>query len=28
MTRPEITEAIGRLDDLTRRLRVECPWDR
>jgi uncharacterized protein YabN with tetrapyrrole methylase and pyrophosphatase domain len=24
----EITEAIGRLDDLTRRLRVECPWDR
>jgi MazG family protein len=28
VTRPEITEAIGRLDDLTRRLRVECPWDR
>jgi uncharacterized protein YabN with tetrapyrrole methylase and pyrophosphatase domain len=24
----EITEAIGRLDELTRRLRVECPWDR
>jgi uncharacterized protein YabN with tetrapyrrole methylase and pyrophosphatase domain len=24
----EITAAIGRLDDLTRRLRVECPWDR
>ncbi len=26
--RTEITEALGRLDDLTRRLRVECPWDR
>jgi uncharacterized protein YabN with tetrapyrrole methylase and pyrophosphatase domain len=25
---PEITEALGRLDDLTRRLRSECPWDR
>jgi uncharacterized protein YabN with tetrapyrrole methylase and pyrophosphatase domain len=25
---PEITEALGRLDDLTRRLRVACPWDR
>ena len=24
----EITEALGRLDELTRRLRVECPWDR
>src|SRR5690242_4322127 len=24
----EITEALGRLDDLTRRLRRECPWDR
>ena len=24
----EITEALGRLDALTRRLRVECPWDR
>ena len=24
----EITEALGRLDDLTRRLRLECPWDR
>ena len=23
-----ITEALGRLDELTRRLRVECPWDR
>jgi MazG family protein len=28
MARPEIVEALGRLDDLTRRLRVECPWDR
>src|SRR3954463_15298301 len=29
MTTPaEITEALGRLDALTRRLRVECPWDR
>ena len=28
-TRPsEITEALGRLDALTRQLRVECPWDR
>jgi MazG family protein len=25
---PEITEALGRLDQLTRRLRRECPWDR
>lgn len=24
----EIQDALGRLDDLTRRLRVECPWDR
>ena len=24
----EITEALGRLDELTRRLRVACPWDR
>jgi uncharacterized protein YabN with tetrapyrrole methylase and pyrophosphatase domain len=24
----EITNALGRLDELTRRLRVECPWDR
>jgi uncharacterized protein YabN with tetrapyrrole methylase and pyrophosphatase domain len=24
----EVTEAVGRLDELTRRLRVECPWDR
>jgi uncharacterized protein YabN with tetrapyrrole methylase and pyrophosphatase domain len=29
MTTPaEITGALGRLDALTRRLRVECPWDR
>ncbi|MBA2262444.1 MAG: nucleoside triphosphate pyrophosphohydrolase [Solirubrobacterales bacterium] len=28
MSRPEVTAALGRLDDLTRRLRVECPWDR
>jgi uncharacterized protein YabN with tetrapyrrole methylase and pyrophosphatase domain len=27
-TRAEITEALGRLDELTRRLRTECPWDR
>ncbi|HEU4657466.1 MAG TPA: MazG family protein [Capillimicrobium sp.] len=27
-SRDEITEALGRLDDLTRRLRRECPWDR
>jgi MazG family protein len=26
--RAEIEEAVGRLDELTRRLRVECPWDR
>jgi MazG family protein len=26
--REEITQALGALDDLTRRLRVECPWDR
>jgi MazG family protein len=24
----DIVEALRRLDDLTRRLRVECPWDR
>jgi MazG family protein len=24
----EIVDALARLDDLTRRLRVECPWDR
>ncbi|MEA2231067.1 MAG: nucleoside triphosphate diphosphatase [Solirubrobacteraceae bacterium] len=28
MSAPEITAALGRLDDLTRRLRAECPWDR
>ena len=30
MTEPpeEIVEALRRLDGLTRRLRVECPWDR
>jgi len=28
VTAPEITDALGRLDDLTRRLRTECPWDR
>jgi uncharacterized protein YabN with tetrapyrrole methylase and pyrophosphatase domain len=29
MTTPaEISAAIERLDELTRRLRVECPWDR
>ena len=26
--RDDVVEALGRLDDLTRRLRVECPWDR
>jgi MazG family protein len=26
--RQEIVDALGRLDDLTRRLRRECPWDR
>jgi uncharacterized protein YabN with tetrapyrrole methylase and pyrophosphatase domain len=25
---PEISAALGRLDELTRRLRSECPWDR
>ena len=28
MTRPDILDALDRLDDLTRRLRRECPWDR
>jgi uncharacterized protein YabN with tetrapyrrole methylase and pyrophosphatase domain len=28
MSAAEITEALGRLDALTRRLRTECPWDR
>jgi uncharacterized protein YabN with tetrapyrrole methylase and pyrophosphatase domain len=26
--RDEIISALGALDDLTRRLRIECPWDR
>ncbi len=25
---PEITRALERLDAITRRLRIECPWDR
>ncbi len=25
---PEITAALGRLDEITRRLRRDCPWDR
>ena len=25
---PEIVEALARLDEITRRLRRECPWDR
>lgn len=28
MPRDEIISALGALDDLTRRLRIECPWDR
>jgi XTP/dITP diphosphohydrolase/tetrapyrrole methylase family protein/MazG family protein/ATP diphosphatase len=28
VAREDITEALGRLDDLTRRLRAQCPWDR
>ena len=28
MGRPEIPHAVEALDDLTRRLRSECPWDR
>jgi MazG family protein len=28
VARDEIKEAVGRLDDVTRHLRVECPWDR
>ncbi|MDQ5807565.1 MAG: nucleoside triphosphate pyrophosphohydrolase [Actinomycetota bacterium] len=28
MARDEIKEAVGRLDDVTRHLRAECPWDR
>ena len=29
MSQPdEVAQAVGRLDELTRRLRQECPWDR
>jgi len=28
VARQDITEALGRLDDLTRCLRTQCPWDR
>ena len=28
MSRPDVPGAIRRLDDLTRVLRAECPWDR
>ncbi len=28
MSRPDVPGAVGRLDDLTRVLRAECPWDR
>jgi MazG family protein len=28
VSRPDIQEALARLDEITRRLRVECPWDR
>ena len=28
MSRPEIQEALARLDEITRRLRRDCPWDR
>jgi MazG family protein len=28
VSRAEIKDALVRLDDLTRRLRTECPWDR
>jgi ATP diphosphatase len=28
VTRPDIPEALAALDELTRRLRRECPWDR
>jgi ATP diphosphatase len=24
----DVAQAVGRLDELTRRLRQECPWDR
>ena len=28
MSRQELAGAVGRLDEITRRLRRECPWDR
>lgn len=28
MSGQDATQAVARLDELTRRLRVECPWDR
>ena len=28
MSRDDIAAAVGRLDELTRRLRRDCPWDR
>jgi MazG family protein len=28
VSRPDIERAVGRLDELARRLRRECPWDR
>jgi MazG family protein len=28
VSRLEIQEALARLDEITRRLRVDCPWDR
>jgi MazG family protein len=28
LDRPDIVGALGRLDAITRRLRIECPWDR
>jgi MazG family protein len=28
MSTPDVQRAVGRLDEVTRRLRRECPWDR
>jgi NTP pyrophosphatase (non-canonical NTP hydrolase) len=28
VTRPDVSDAVQRLDELTHRLRRECPWDR
>ena len=28
MPAPDVAAAVARLDELTRRLRRECPWDR